>query len=198
MGRMAREIGVDDVIHGAPDWGTLLRRGVTKKCPRCGGGRIYDGWFRMKERCPTCGLRFEREPGFFVGAYFINFLIAEGLLFVLMMGFVFWKDQHPNAGVAVPIAIAVFLAVGAPLVFYPFSRTIWSAFDIGMTPLELREIVEAVEAVDAPDDGAATRPDGVEDGERSGRGDVQGDHRDDPGSDGPGDDGPPIAGPPDI
>ncbi len=155
---MARQISVDDVLHGKPEWGTLLRRGFTKKCPRCGGGKLYVGWFRMKERCPTCGLLFEREPGFFVGAYFINFVIAEGLLFVLLMGFVFWKDQHPEAGVAVPIAIAIVLGVGAPLLFYPFSRTIWSALDIGMTPLELDEIVAAVDA-SASTEAAAGAPD---------------------------------------
>ncbi len=150
---MAREIDVDDVVHGKPEWGTLLRRGFTKKCPRCGGGHIYDSWFRMKDRCPTCGLLFEREPGFFVGAYLINFAIAEGLLFVLIMGFVFWKDQHPDAGVTGPVVVAVFLGVVAPLLFYPFSRTIWSALDIGMTPLELHEIVDAADALEetAPD-----------------------------------------------
>jgi hypothetical protein len=100
---------------------------------------------------------FEREPGFFVGAYLINFAIAEGLLFVLVMGFVFWKDQHPEAGVLVPVTVAVILGVVAPIVFYPFSRTIWSALDVGMTPLELHEIVAAA---DANDVGAPTGPDG--------------------------------------
>ena len=38
------------------------------------------------------------------------------------------------------------LAVVAPILFYPFARTIWSAFDVGMTPLELKEIVEATDA----------------------------------------------------
>lgn len=152
---MVREVGVDDVVHGKPEWGTLLRRGLTKKCPRCGGGHVYDSWFRMKERCPTCGLLFEREPGFFVGAYLINFAIAEGLLFVLIMGFVFWKDQHPEAGVTGPVVMAVFLGVVAPLLFYPFSRTIWSALDIGMTPLELHEIVDAADALDEMPGGTA-------------------------------------------
>jgi uncharacterized protein (DUF983 family) len=140
------ELSVDEVVQGAPSWSTLLSRGLRKKCPRCGAGHLYHGWFRMKERCPACGMRFEREPGFFVGAYLINFAITEGLLFVLVMGFVFWKDQHPDAGVVVPIAVGVFLGVFAPILFYPFSRTIWSAFDVGMTPLELKEIVEAADA----------------------------------------------------
>jgi len=140
------EVSVDDVMQGPPEWGTLLRRGVTKKCPRCGAGRLYRGWFKMKERCPGCGMKFEREPGFFVGAYLINFAITEGLLFVVIMVFIFWKDQHPDAGVVVPLVIGLIFAVVAPILFYPFARTIWSAFDVGMTPLELKEIVEATDA----------------------------------------------------
>lgn len=146
------------MLRGKPAWGTLLRRGVTKRCPRCGSGHLYRGWFHMKERCPGCGMLFEREPGFFVGAYLINFAIAEGLLFVLVMGFVFWKDQHPEAGVLVPVTVAVFLGVVAPIVFYPFSRTIWSALDVGMTPLELHEIVAAADASDRPGPGSAADP----------------------------------------
>jgi uncharacterized protein (DUF983 family) len=138
----------------------VLRRGLGKRCPRCGAGGIYDSWFRMKDRCPACGYKFEREPGFFVGAYLINFAIAEGLLFVLVMAFVFWKNSRPDAGVAVPIVIAVVVAIAAPLLFYPFSRTIWSAIDLVMTPLELGEIVEAADAVDGDDPGGSADPDG--------------------------------------
>lgn len=25
-------------------------------CPRCGRGRLYAGWLRLNDRCPTCGL----------------------------------------------------------------------------------------------------------------------------------------------
>src|SRR5687768_5217459 len=89
---------VDSVVRGRPTTWTLVRRGFMKRCPRCGGGRLFEGWFRMKDRCPTCGYLFEREPGFFVGAYLINFAITEGLLFVLLMGFVFWKTNNPDAG----------------------------------------------------------------------------------------------------
>ncbi len=150
---MTRELSVEDVIQGKPTWGTLLRRGATKRCPRCGAGHLYRGWFKMKERCPGCGMRFEREPGFFVGAYLINFAITEGMLFVLVMGFVFWKDQHPDAGVVVPVVIGISIGVVAPILFYPFARTIWSAFDVGMTPLELGEIVEAADAAEASEVG---------------------------------------------
>lgn len=153
----------EDVVQGRrPSWALLLRRGLTKRCPRCGGGGVFDGWFRMKERCPTCGVKFEREPGFFVGAYLINFAVAEGFLFVLMMGFLFWKKDRPDAGIVVPLVVGLVIAVVAPIVCYPFSKTVWSALDIAMSPLELSEIVAAADAtapVDPPDDEARADPD---------------------------------------
>ena len=132
-----------------PEWGKLMWRGCTKRCPRCGGRRIYDTWFRMKDRCPTCGFQFEREEGFFVGAYLINFAIAEGLLFVVIMGFVAWKSQNPDGGVAVVLALTLVLAILGPVVMYPFSRTIWSAIDLGMTPLSAAEEASAINALAA-------------------------------------------------
>ena len=161
---MRRPVDVEDVLQGKPSPGTLLKRGVLKKCPRCGGGHIYDSWFHMKERCPTCGYLFEREPGFFVGAYLINFAIAEGFLFLVVMGYVFWKAQHPDAGVVLPVALGVLIGIVGPIVFYPFSRTIWSAFDLLMTPLEMDEIVAAADAVSTGDlgpdaDGPVRSPD---------------------------------------
>ena len=146
-GAVSRPIDVEDVLRPRPEPKTLLWRGLCKHCPRCGSGHIYRGWFRMKERCPSCGYLFEREPGFFVGAYLINFAIVEGFLFVMLMGFVAWKDQHPDAGMAPAIVIGLFIGLVGPVIFYPFSRTIWSALDLLMTPLEVDEIVAAADAV---------------------------------------------------
>lgn len=132
-----------------PEWGRLLWRGLTKRCPRCGGGHLYRGWFRMRDRCPTCGFQFDREPGFFVGAYFINFAIAEGLLFIALMVFVVWKSGHPDAGIALVMWVSVIMAIIAPVIIYPFSRTIWSAIDLGMTPLSAAEEAAAIAALAA-------------------------------------------------
>jgi uncharacterized protein (DUF983 family) len=134
-------------------WVRLLGRGFTKRCPNCGGRGIYDTWFRMKDRCPTCGLRFEREEGFFVGAYLINFAVSIILLFVLCMGFVGVKAADPDAEAGIFLAAGVLIGLLAPVVFYPFSRTVWSAIDLGMTPLEPEELREAESArVAAPVD----------------------------------------------
>jgi uncharacterized protein (DUF983 family) len=147
MGSMERKLTPDDVVKGKPAVGELIQRGLRKRCPRCGGGGLYHSWFRMAERCPTCGFRFEREPGFFIGAYFVNFAITEGFLFAVVMAFLFVKNANNEASVVWPLVVGGIFAVVAPLVFYPWSRTIWSAIDLAMTPLELDEIVAAQDAV---------------------------------------------------
>jgi len=42
---------------------TALRRGIRKRCPHCGEGPIFSGWAHHLERCPVCGLVYERNPG---------------------------------------------------------------------------------------------------------------------------------------
>lgn len=135
-----------------PSWGVLLLRGLRKRCARCGGGRVYDSWFRMKERCPTCGLRFEREPGFFVGAYLINFAVAIALLFVVCMAFVAQRAVDADASPWPAMVAGLVVALAAPVVLYPFARTVWSAIDLGMTPVEPAEAADARRALAEADD----------------------------------------------
>lgn len=124
-------------------WMRLLGRGFTKRCPNCGGRGVYDTWFRMKDRCPSCGMRFEREEGFFVGAYLINFAVAIVALFVLCLGFVAVKATDPEASATGFMVAGVLIGLLLPVVFYPFARTVWSAIDLGMTPLEPEELAAA-------------------------------------------------------
>jgi uncharacterized protein (DUF983 family) len=118
----------------------MLRRGLAKRCPICGTGNLFTGWFRMKERCPGCGYRFEREEGFFLGAYVINLAIAQGLVIVLaVVPAIILLAHNPDASI-VPILVAGLLgAVLAPMFFYPFSKTIWTAFDLIMRPVSAGE-----------------------------------------------------------
>jgi Protein of unknown function (DUF983) len=98
----------------------------------------------MAERCPRCGVRFEREEGFFLGAYVVNFGVTEGLLLVLLMAYVLVQANDPDG---VPVLPVVLAAVGAavlmPLAFYPLSRTIWVAVELVMRPLETAEEADA-------------------------------------------------------
>jgi uncharacterized protein (DUF983 family) len=41
---------------------TAIWRGLGNRCPHCGEGRLFSGWSHL-ERCSTCGLVFEPNPG---------------------------------------------------------------------------------------------------------------------------------------
>lgn len=48
-------------------------------------------FMEMHEFCPTCGLRFEIEPGFFWGAMYVSYALTTGIMLVtcgiLLLGF---------------------------------------------------------------------------------------------------------------
>lgn len=158
-----------DPMAGASDEPSLSRmvwRGMTRRCPRCGAGKLFTRWFRMVERCPGCGYRFQREEGFQLGGYVINFGVTEGLVCLVVAGYILAASANPEVAIW-PVVVGGFLAaVVTPIVFYPFSRTIWAAFDLALTPLSLIEQAEADTAVaarehaEAPMRSAAPEPGG--------------------------------------
>jgi uncharacterized protein (DUF983 family) len=113
--------------HGEPGATKAFLRGATKRCPRCGAAGLFSSWFRIRERCPRCGLRLEREEGGFLGAITLNY-VATAVAWVALL--VIWlivdlPDLHVAALTIASLAVAVFV----PLLFWPFSKTIWAAVD---------------------------------------------------------------------
>ena len=107
--------------------GKMLWRGLTKKCARCGHGGLFTHWFTMVEDCPNCGLHFEREPGYWVGAVAMN-TMAVGVIFVAVL-IAFVAATVPDVP-WVPLLIIEVAVMGTfPLIFYPYSKTLWVAVD---------------------------------------------------------------------
>lgn len=118
----------------------MLGRGLLKRCALCGTGGLFTRWFRMKDRCPGCGYRFEREEGFFLGAYVINLAIAQGAVVVLaIVPLILRLSADPDAAIWPFLVGGVIGAVVAPLAFYPWSKTVWTAFDLMLRPVTARE-----------------------------------------------------------
>jgi uncharacterized protein (DUF983 family) len=103
-------------------------------CPRCGSAGILKGWFHLQERCPTCGLALERGEAsdYWLGAYAINLVIAEGLAAVIAL--VVLRMTWPDYMAAQ--VTGMILAVAFPILMYPFSRTLWLAWDLTFRPRE--------------------------------------------------------------
>src|SRR5262245_64928815 len=58
-----------------PGGAAVFLRGATKRCPRCGSGGLFRSWFRIRDRCPKCGLRLEREEGGSFAALRITYML---------------------------------------------------------------------------------------------------------------------------
>jgi uncharacterized protein (DUF983 family) len=110
----------------------MLWRGITLRCPRCGSGRVFSGPFKLKDRCPRCDLLFAREEGFWLGAYVINFGVGEGLVGIFLMVFLYVKINSDSMRLAPWIITGIALAIVLPILFFPFSRTVWAAIDLAM------------------------------------------------------------------
>jgi len=81
----------------------------------------------MKQDCPRCGLHFEREQGYWAGALAINIIATGGLFSVVFVALLI--ATIPHIPVAPLLAILVPIAVLGPIVYYPFSKTVWVAID---------------------------------------------------------------------
>ena len=115
-------------------------RALRRRCPRC-GDPAFVSYFTLKKYCGSCGLEFEREPGYWAGALIVNtaFIFAT---FVVTFGagiLITWPDVPWTA-----LLITLLLINGlVPVLFYPQSKTVWSAMELGWNPLQAEEIEAA-------------------------------------------------------
>lgn len=96
---------------------------------------MFRTWFRMHDHCPACDFALERgEQGYVVGAYMFNIAMAE-LVFVGVLVLVLVRTW-PNPPWQLLTWLAPLLMVVTPILFYPFSKTLFLAFDLLFHPAE--------------------------------------------------------------
>ena len=105
----------------------MVWRGITRRCPRCGSGHLFERWFDIVDDCPRCGLHFEREEGYWVGALAVNISFTAVVFAVALVAGL--AVTVPDVPVVELLAILLPVMVILPIVFYPFSKTIWVAVD---------------------------------------------------------------------
>src|SRR3954463_13852963 len=123
-----------DGLVSAPDPSTL-RSIFGQLCPRCRSATIfrsslYWGFPKMHDRCPACGLHFDREPGYFLGAMYISY--GLGLAFICVLGAALWALTHWRLDRIAIWSVVIFLPF-APMLTY-LSRVLWIYLDQKMDP----------------------------------------------------------------
>jgi uncharacterized protein (DUF983 family) len=114
---------------------STLRSIFRHVCPRCRVGKIfrsnlYWGFPKMNDRCPSCGLHFNREAGYFLGAMYISY--GLGLAYVVGLGAILWWITHWRVDKIAIWAVLLFLPFAPMLTF--FSRVLWIYLDQTMDP----------------------------------------------------------------
>ncbi len=121
--------------------GQAYRRGSTvgailhQLCPRCRSGRIFRnsifrGIPKMYENCPVCGLKFEREEGYFLGAMYISY--GMGLVTIVAFGLILWLSTHWPLQKVTIWAIVLFLPTTPALTL--LARVLWIYMDQTFDP----------------------------------------------------------------
>ena len=109
---------------------TIISRILNNKCPNCDSGKVYNeksilfqfSFPKMNDKCSNCGFLFQKEPGFFFGAMYVNYglTVAEAIATYVISQFFF--EQRFDL-LIIPI-IAFVIIVLTPFNLR-FSRLTW-------------------------------------------------------------------------
>ena len=125
-----------------PGWRRVFQvmgRAARLRCPNCGGGPVLVHWFKMRDRCGTCGLAIERgERDYFIGSMMFNLVVSELLfatVFVATLVAAWPNVPWDTMQWAAPLGMGI-----APFVLFPFSKLTWLGFDILLRPVTPDEV----------------------------------------------------------
>lgn len=86
----------------------------------------------MHTRCPACGLKFEREPGYFLGALYFSYALSipPGLVLVLLI----WRITDWPFDWVMLAAVIAYLPLVPPVTRW--ARVLWMYLDWRFDPEE--------------------------------------------------------------
>ena len=118
---------------------TLFWRCCRLRCPMCGQGRLFQGWFRMRTECPHCQISFQREGGFYLGSIYFNYGLTA-LIAAVGYPLLRFNQVLPN-NVLMPLTLLFVLVF--PLWFFRYARSLWLGFDQYWDPRQGEQGTEA-------------------------------------------------------
>ena len=84
----------------------------------------------MYERCAVCGLKFEREEGYFLGAMYVSYGLA--LVIIALIAVILWAVTGWWITKVAVWAVVLFLPLALPITL--LSRVLWIYLDQGIDP----------------------------------------------------------------
>ena len=108
----------------------LLSRALRKRCPQCGAKGIFKNYLELRETCPNCEYRFDREEGYFLGGYALG-VVFTGLIPLVLLIFAFAYTDFDWVTLEL---IFIPMVILLPLILFPYTRTLWMMIDLQIDP----------------------------------------------------------------
>lgn len=99
------------------------------RCPHCLRGAIFKSLWQMHDRCPHCGVAYEREPGYFMNAIFFGYVLSFIAMLPLNVLLFIWEV----APIYFLVGNLLLLTLLSPLIFR-YSRALWMHLDGMLDP----------------------------------------------------------------
>ena len=103
---------------------------LNNDCPHCLKGKVFNeksiffnfGFPKMNEYCSHCNYKFEKEPGYFFGAMYVNYglTVAQGIATYVIAQFFFTETFDLRI---IPIIAIVIIAMAS--INLRLSRLLW-------------------------------------------------------------------------
>jgi uncharacterized protein (DUF983 family) len=108
---------------------------LQQRCPRCRMGgifrySIFRGFPKMCECCAICDLKFEREPGYFLGAMYLSY--GLGVLIMAPIALLLWFLTGWPITKVILWAAVLFLPFAPTITL--FARVLWIYLDQSVDP----------------------------------------------------------------
>jgi uncharacterized protein (DUF983 family) len=104
-------------------------------CPRCQEGDFFVAHpYNLRkagdthEYCPKCGLKYEKEVGFYYGAMYVSYALGVALFVTCWVTFNLF---FPSASTGIQITTISLVSLAAGPYFYALSKIIWANFFFG-------------------------------------------------------------------
>jgi uncharacterized protein (DUF983 family) len=102
----------------------------TFTCPRCQEGQFFvSNPYDIKNagnilpNCPSCGLKYEKEPGFFYGAMYVSYALGVALFVILWTSFNLF---FPNVTIGWQIGTIITTTIMLSPFLYALSKIVWA------------------------------------------------------------------------
>jgi len=90
--------------------------GMAAKCPRCGHGRLFEGYLSVAKSCASCGLSYEFADGGDGAAWFVMLFVSVVGVGSILGVEVAWSPPYwVHALIAIPVLVILPLLLLRPV-----------------------------------------------------------------------------------